>query len=117
MKSRDSDAPEKVALLSQQQKDLESNGNKQGGSEGSNKPVLFGLGFTTIVIGYYALCSSTMLVINKVAIYKLPCPIFVLCCQLFCSAAIVAAANHIGVLQAEYTEWAKLKKFIWVVVG
>eukprot|EP00198_Chlamydomonas_reinhardtii_P010179 XP_001699516.1 solute carrier protein [Chlamydomonas reinhardtii] len=117
MKSKDSDAPETVALLSKQQ-DVESNGNKQGnsGSE-SQKPYMFGLGLTTIVIGYYALCSSTMLVINKVAIYKLPCPIFVLCCQLFCSAAIVAGANHVGLLQAEVTEWAKLKKFIWVVVG
>jgi hypothetical protein len=78
---------------------------------------MFGLGFTGLAIAYYAACSSTMLVINKVAIHQLPCPMFVLCCQLFVSAAVVGLLNQTGHLIAERADWAKLQKFIWVVLG
>lgn len=58
-----------------------------------------------------------MLVINKVAIYNLPAPTFVLCCQLFCSAATCLIGDKMGVLTADKIEWSKLKKFIWVILG
>ncbi|KXZ48130.1 hypothetical protein GPECTOR_30g226 [Gonium pectorale] len=86
-------------------------------SASGGKPLIFGLGVTTLVILYYAFCSSTMLVINKVAIHQLPCPIFLLCIQLLTSAVIVWAGNHLGIVQADAVDWAKLRKFIWVVAG
>ncbi|GLC35333.1 hypothetical protein PLESTB_000576200 [Pleodorina starrii] len=76
-----------------------------------------GLGVTTLVILYYAACSSTMLVINKVAIHNFPCPISLLCLQLFFSAAAVSIGHYGGIMSAEAIEMDKLKKFVWVVVG
>ncbi|KAG2498722.1 hypothetical protein HYH03_003462 [Edaphochlamys debaryana] len=81
------------------------------------KPIFMGMGLATLAISYYALCSSTMLVINKVAIHQLPCPTSVLCVQLLTATLFVAVGNHAGLVSAEAVEWAKLRKFIWVVVG
>ncbi|GFR45180.1 hypothetical protein Agub_g6568 [Astrephomene gubernaculifera] len=107
-------AEEKTALLAGT-KDVEA--SSQTSATGAGKPIAFGLGVTGLVIIYYALCSSTMLVINKVAIYNLPCPIFLLCVQLFSSALVVWVGNKAGAVQADSIDWPKLKKFIWVVLG
>lgn len=57
------------------------------------------------------------LVINKVAIYNLPCPTFVLCCQLLASTVAVLVGDAAGWLVADRLEWDKVAKFSWVVVG
>ncbi|KAG2482079.1 hypothetical protein HYH03_018971 [Edaphochlamys debaryana] len=81
------------------------------------KPFFLGFGLATLAIAYYAACSSTMLVINKVAIHQLPCPTTVLCLQLATASVFVAVSNRAGLVSAEAVEWDKLKKFIWVVIG
>jgi hypothetical protein len=104
---------EKAKLL-----DSSTDSSRKTGPVAGAKSVLFGgLGVTSLVILYYAACSSTMLVINKVAIYHFPCPISLLCLQLFSSAVAVALGHYGGVVQAEAIDFDKLKKFVWVVVG
>lgn len=76
-----------------------------------------GLGVTTFVIMYYAACSSTMLVINKVAIHNFPCPISLLCLQLLFSSVAVSIAHCGGAVNAESIDFDKLKRFVWVVFG
>ncbi|KXZ45377.1 hypothetical protein GPECTOR_55g283 [Gonium pectorale] len=77
-----------------------------------------GLGTTTVlIIIYYAFCSSLMLVVNKVVIHMVPAPTFVLCIQLFVSVVVVLAGDRAGWLVADALEWAKVSKFIWVVIG
>ncbi|MEW5297977.1 MAG: hypothetical protein WDW38_003726 [Sanguina aurantia] len=70
-----------------------------------------------MIILYYSFCSSTMLVINKVTIYYLPAPTFVLFCQLAASTLVVKAGGVMGMIEVDKLEWAKVRKFIWVVVG
>ncbi|GIL42294.1 hypothetical protein Vafri_312 [Volvox africanus] len=104
---------EKAKLLDGM-RDVEASKHQQE----TTKQVYFGgFGLTTIVIIYYAACSSTMLVINKVAIHHFPCPISLLCLQLFFSALAVSIGHCGGVVSAEAIDFDKLKKFVWVVVG
>lgn len=78
---------------------------------------IFGASTTTLIILYYAACSSTMLVINKVTVHFLPAPTFVLICQLAVSALTVRVCDSLGYLEADKIEWAKFKRFAWVIVG
>jgi len=72
---------------------------------------------TALIMGYYAACSSTMLVINKVAVHFLPAPTFVLACQLAATALIVRLLDGIGVVEADKLEWSKVRRFCLVVIG
>lgn len=83
----------------------------------SSKTGMFGLGRVSLIILYYAACSSSMLVINKVTVHFVPAPTFVLLCQLLVSAGAVQALNAAKLVEADALEWDKLKKFVWVVVG
>lgn len=58
-----------------------------------------------------------MLVINKVAIHHLPCPSFVLFCQLGVSALVVKSCGVMGYLDVDHIEWHKFRKFVFVVIG
>lgn len=80
-------------------------------------PAFMGLSATLVIILYYALCSSTMLVINKVAIHHIPAPTFLLCCQLFVSTVVSKVGGMTGAIEVDALEWTKVKRFMWVVVG
>ncbi|GIL83513.1 hypothetical protein Vretifemale_12011 [Volvox reticuliferus] len=72
---------------------------------------------TFFIILYYAFCSSLMLVINKLAVYYIPAPTFILSTQLGASVAAVLIGDWAGWLVADRMEWGKALKFVWVVVG
>jgi len=76
-----------------------------------------GLSWTVVVILYYSLCSSTMLVINKVAIHNIPAPAAVLCIQMIVSALVAGLGGAFGVMEVDALEWAKLKKFAPIIGG
>jgi hypothetical protein len=50
----------------------------------------------------------------QVAIHVLPCPTFVLVCQLGSSAFFVKICDLLGLVQADSFEWEKIKKFAFV---
>jgi solute carrier family 35 protein len=66
---------------------------------------------------YYALCSGTMLVINKLAIYYTQSPTFLLLCQLAFTAFVVQLLAVLGFVKSDHLEWDKTKKFIPVAMG
>ncbi|GLI71370.1 hypothetical protein VaNZ11_016560 [Volvox africanus] len=72
---------------------------------------------TFFIILYYAFCSSLMLVINKLAVYHIPAPTFILSTQLGVSVAVVLIGDWAGWLVADKMERGKALKFVWVVVG
>ena len=86
-------------------------------SSNSLRKGMWGIGVVPLIIIYYAACSSTMLIINKVAIHHLPAPAFLLLCQLMASAIAVKSADALGVVEADQLEWGKARKFMWVVLG
>ncbi|KAK3274820.1 hypothetical protein CYMTET_17018 [Cymbomonas tetramitiformis] len=68
-------------------------------------------------IGFYAVCSSTMLVINKLAVHFLPAPAIVLFFQLLSSAVAVMLFDGLGWVQSEKLVWDKIKPFMLVVIA
>eukprot|EP00899_Mesostigma_viride_P014674 jgi/Mesvir1/23207/Mv22669-RA.1 len=65
----------------------------------------------------YALCSSSLLVINKLSVHLLPAPSFVLFLQLLSSAVFVACLGRAGVVRTDKLEWKKVKAFGPVAVA
>jgi len=94
-----------------------SDAEKTVSTNDGNTPCASSASKTTLIIGYYALCSSTMLIINKVAVHFLPAPTFLLVCQLAASALAVKACSRAGLIEADPLEWSKIKRFCFVVVG
>jgi len=70
-----------------------------------------GLYFTIFL---YVTISSSMLVINKVAVTFLPAPSVVLFAQLFTSAAATALLGAVGVVEVDSFSVDKIRKF-WIV--
>lgn len=70
-----------------------------------------------MILAYYGLCSSTLIVINKVAVHTLQAPVFILISQLLFSAFVVKALSLFGVLEAESLQWQLVKPFMLIVVG
>jgi len=69
---------------------------------------------TLIVI--YSLCSSSLLIINKVCVTFVPAPSFVLFTQLLSSAVMVKSMAGAGIVDAETFKWEKGRKYIAVVL-
>ncbi|GAX77075.1 hypothetical protein CEUSTIGMA_g4521.t1 [Chlamydomonas eustigma] len=82
--------------------------------QAENRWNIFNFSSVSLYIGYFALCSSTMLLINKVTIHFLPCPTFVLVCQLGSAALVVQILDLLGIVHADKFEWDKVKKFAFV---
>lgn len=70
-----------------------------------------------LILAYYGLCSSTLIVINKVAVHTLQAPVFILISQLLFSAFVVKALTLFGVLEAEGLQWQLAKPFLLIIVG
>ena len=66
---------------------------------------------------YFALCSGTLLVINKVTIELVRAPIFILVCQLSFSAFAVRVGDGLGIVRSEPLELSKILAFAFVVLG
>jgi len=62
----------------------------------------------------YMMCSSLMLVVNKVAVHFLQAPNFVLLAQLFVSAAAVWILGLLGFIKVDRLEWRKVRGFMGV---
>lgn len=75
------------------------------------------LGKTILLIAAYSLCSSTLLIINKVAVTYIPAASSILLCQLATSALFVKGAGVAGAVDVEGLEWEKAKKFMILVIG
>jgi GDP-mannose transporter len=65
---------------------------------------------TFAALGYMA-CSSLMLIGNKLAVYFLPAPSFILWSQLAVSAGVVWLLGMVGVIKVDALTWAKSKAF------
>lgn len=68
-----------------------------------------------ILIACYSLCSSMMLIFNKMAVTYIPTPSFNLACQLGSNALVVKGMAIAGTSQVEPLRWGKAKKFSLVV--
>ena len=65
----------------------------------------------------YSLCSSMLLILNKVAVTYIPAPSFILVCQLASCAAFVKTMAATGSVEAEPLAWDKSQKFALIVSG
>uniref|UniRef100_A0A061R0U2 Drug metabolite transporter superfamily n=1 Tax=Tetraselmis sp. GSL018 TaxID=582737 RepID=A0A061R0U2_9CHLO len=103
---------EKGALLpSDKEKDVEkSKARGQSSQEPRGAVVLF-------AVVLYAVCSSCMLIVNKVAVTYVAAPGFVLFCQLASSAFAVFVFSAFGLVESDELEWKKVKAFVLVVVA
>lgn len=70
-----------------------------------------------ILTACYSLCSSMLLILNKVAVTYIPAPSFILACQLGSTALFVKGMAVAGAVEAEPLCWAKSKKFALIVFG
>lgn len=68
----------------------------------------------TIAVLGYMLCSSLMLIVNKLAVHHLPAPSFVLLSQLAASALACRALGIAGVIEVEPLKLEKVRQF-WIV--
>lgn len=69
-------------------------------------------GGIVVAIVAYALCSSSMLLINKVAVHSLPAPSFVLMCQLASASVVAYVLGKGGLVVVDSLEIAKAKAFL-----
>lgn len=67
---------------------------------------------TWFAIAGYGICSSLMLVVNKLAVHYLPAPSFVLLIQFIASFSVVKAFGVCGVIEVDALEWSKLRAFL-----
>jgi len=67
-----------------------------------------------MAVGGYMLCSSLMLLVNKLAVHYLPAPSFVLLSQLFASALVCRLLGMAGVIEVEPLHKEKVLAF-WIV--
>lgn len=79
-----------------------------------NMPAFMGKSRVAVTILLYVVMSSSMLVINKLAVTYLPAPSVVLYGQLATSAAAAVLLSECGVVETDKLEGEKVKKF-WIV--
>jgi solute carrier family 35 protein len=68
----------------------------------------------TIAVLGYMLCSSLMLIVNKLAVHHLPAPSTVLLSQLVASAVACRGLGLAGFIEVEPLNWNKVQQF-WIV--
>uniref|UniRef100_A0A7S4I608 Sugar phosphate transporter domain-containing protein n=1 Tax=Odontella aurita TaxID=265563 RepID=A0A7S4I608_9STRA len=71
---------------------------------------------TPFAVAGYMLCSATLLISNKYAVYRLPAPSFILFAQLFGTAVAVQAAKSMGKIECDKLESSKVKAFLPVAL-
>jgi hypothetical protein len=70
-----------------------------------------------LILFYYGICSSTLIVINKVAVSHLRAPVFILVLQLLFAAGSVKFLTVLGTLDAEDLQWRLVRPFLLIIVG
>lgn len=70
-----------------------------------------------LILLYYGLASSTLIVINKLAVHNVKAPVFILMCQLLFAAVSVKGSAVAGFVEAEKLQWSLIKPFILIIVG
>lgn len=70
-----------------------------------------------LILFYYGFCSSTLIVINKVAVHNLRAPVFILVLQLLFAAGSVKFLTALGTLDAENLQWRLVRPFLLIIVG
>jgi len=71
---------------------------------------------TTWAVGGYMLCSATLLIGNKYAVYRVAAPSFILWAQLFGTAVAVKIAAILGAINVDKLEYAKAMAFFPVAL-
>ena len=71
---------------------------------------------TPFAVGGYMLCSATLLISNKYAVYKVAAPSFILFSQLMGTALVVKAFAAMGKIECDALEKEKSKKFLPVAL-
>ena len=71
---------------------------------------------TPFAVGGYMLCSATLLISNKYAIYKVAAPSFILFSQLMGTALVVKVFAAMGKIECDPLEADKMKKFLPVAL-
>ena len=65
----------------------------------------------------YSVCSSGMLLVNKVVLTHIPAPACVTVCQFVCCAAFVSVAKACGRVEVEVLQWSRLRHFVLYVAS
>jgi solute carrier family 35 len=68
-------------------------------------------------IAYYGLCSSTLLIINKLALYVFSAPVFLLSIQLWFAVATVYLLSCLNCIRIQPLRWSTALQFSPVVVS
>ena len=71
---------------------------------------------TPFAVGGYMLCSATLLISNKYAIYKVAAPSFILFSQLMGTAIVVQTFAAFGKIECDGLEKTKVKQFLPVAL-
>ena len=72
---------------------------------------------TTFGIAAYAITSSMMLIVNKLAVTFFPHASVLLCLQLVATTVIIGVLSGVGVLNAAPFEWERARPFLIVALG
>lgn len=70
-----------------------------------------------LILIYYGLCSSTLIVINKLAVHSVQAPVFILMIQLLFAAGTVKGAAVTGFVEAEKLQWSLVRPFLLIIFG
>eukprot|EP00457_Paulinella_chromatophora_P009286 gb/GEZN01009348.1/.p1 GENE.gb/GEZN01009348.1/~~gb/GEZN01009348.1/.p1 ORF type:complete len:355 (-),score=50.97 gb/GEZN01009348.1/:229-1293(-) len=65
----------------------------------------------------YSLCSSTMLLVNKVAMVDIPYPAAVSNVQFIFAVWVVYTCKHLGMIKVDEFEMKKIRPFFWYVLS
>lgn len=71
---------------------------------------------TPFAVAGYMLCSATLLISNKMAVYLLPAPSFILFAQLIGTVIVVKGAGLLGYINPDKLEKQKVLKFFPVAL-
>jgi GDP-mannose transporter len=80
----------------------------------SNEP---STGDVIFAVVFYSLCSSSMLVVNKLAMKALPAPALVSVTQLIIASAFIGGIGLTGLAEVDGIAWAKVKPFSLFVLA
>lgn len=70
-----------------------------------------------IILLYYGLASSTLIVINKLAVHTVRAPVFILAAQLLFAAGVVRGSAAVGLVEVEPLRWSLVKPFTLIILG
>jgi len=66
---------------------------------------------------FYGTCSSTLLLLNKMAVFYIPAPSFVMLVQLIATSLFVVIGSKLGKLEADEFEIEKIKPYCYYVMA